>query len=313
VVTVLVRSGRSVIGRRLAGAAAGLILDRSLGELPIDPHPVAAFGTTMTAVERRIWNDDRGAGVGYATIGLAMGVLTGVLVGSTAAATYVSSAGRMLRDTAMSISDALARGDLAGARRGLPSLVGRDATQLEQPEIVRAVVESVAENTVDAVVAPACWAAIGGAPAVLAHRATNTMDAMVGHRSTRYENFGWASARLDDVLNWLPARVTAALVIAARPSTARDVRAVVARDARAHPSPNAGVAEAAFAAALGVRLGGRNRYGERVEDRAMLGHGRPPEVHDIARAVDLSDDVARVLVTVLVAASTAFSLTGGRT
>jgi adenosylcobinamide-phosphate synthase len=266
----------------------------------------------MAAVERRIWNDGRRSGVAYTTIGLAMGLTTGALIGSTAAATYVSSAGRMLSDTAMSVSDALDRGDLAGAREVLPSLVGRDPTQLDQSEIVRAVVESVAENTVDAVVAPACWAAIGGAPGVLAHRAANTMDAMVGHRSTRYERFGWASARLDDFLNWFPARVTAALVIAARPSTAREVRAVIVRDARAHPSPNAGVAEAAFAAALGVRLGGRNQYGDRVEDRATLGNGRPPDLDDIARAVKLSDDVARVLVAALVAASAALALRGGR-
>jgi adenosylcobinamide-phosphate synthase len=288
------------------------MLDRSFGEPPIDPHPVAVFGTAMDAVERRLWDDERRAGVGYTGVGLALGLTTGALVGSTAVATYVSSAGRMLNDTAMSISDALDRGDLAGARRRLPSLVGRDPTQLDRPEVVRAVVESVAENTVDAVVAPACWAAIGGAPAVLAHRAANTMDAMVGHRSSRYERFGWASARVDDLLSWLPARVTAALVVAARPSAARAVHVVVTRDARSHPSPNAGVAEAAFAAALGIRLGGRNRYGDRFEDRATLGHGRPPDVDDIARAVKLSDDVARVLVAVLVAASTALSVGGGR-
>jgi adenosylcobinamide-phosphate synthase len=128
------------------------------------------------------------------------------------------------------------------------------------------------------------------------------MDAMVGHRSARYRRFGWASARLDDVANWVPARVTAALVAAARPARAGAVWAAVRRDAPGHPSPNSGVAEAAFAAALDLQLGGRNRYGDRVEDRPPLGRGRPPAAGDIAAAVALAADVERVLVAALVLA-----------
>ena len=159
--------------------------------------------------------------------------------------------------------------------------------------------ESVAENTVDAVVAPALWALAAGAAGALGYRAVNTMDAMVGHRSHRYLAYGWASARADDLAGWVPARVTAALVAAVRPAGAGAVWRAVRRDAPAHPSPNAGVAEAAFAAALGLRLGGFNRYGERVELRPPLGSGRPPEPADIARAVRLSGDVALALAGAL--------------
>jgi hypothetical protein len=170
---------------------------------------------------------------------------------------------------------------------------------LDEKEIARAAVESVAENTVDAVIAPALWAAAAGPCGALGYRATNTLDAMVGHRSARYERYGWASARLDDVAGWVPARVTAGLVAAVRPGAAVAVMRAVRRDAPAHPSPNAGVAEAAFAAALGLRLGGTNRYGDLVELRPPLGTGRPPEWPDIARAVQLSADVGLALAAVL--------------
>jgi adenosylcobinamide-phosphate synthase len=121
------------------------------------------------------------------------------------------------------------------------------------------------------------------------------MDAMVGHRSPRYLHYGWASARLDDLANWVPARCTAALVAVVRPSSAKEVRRAVSTQAPAHPSPNAGVAEAAFAAALGIRLGGTNRYGERTEVRPPLGWGRGAQPADIARAVCLSHDVGTAL------------------
>jgi adenosylcobinamide-phosphate synthase len=138
---------------------------------------------------------------------------------------------------------------------------------------------------------------------VFAYRAVNTLDAMVGHRSERYEQFGWASARLDDLAGMIPARVSAGLVAIVRPHAAARVARAVRQDAPAHPSPNAGVAEAAFAAALGVRLGGTNRYGVRVEDRPRLGDGRPPQPADIRAAVRLSRDVTGALVALLVVPS----------
>jgi adenosylcobinamide-phosphate synthase len=171
---------------------------------------------------------------------------------------------------------------------------------MDDKEVARAAVESVAENTVDAIVAPALWAAAAGPGGALGYRAVNTADAMVGHRSDRYERYGWASARLDDAAGWAPARVTAALVAAVRPRSAAAVWSAVQRDAPAHPSPNAGVAEAAFAAALAVRLGGTNVYDHGVEVRAPLGDGPPPEAADVGRAVRLSSDVAWALAAGLV-------------
>jgi adenosylcobinamide-phosphate synthase len=158
--------------------------------------------------------------------------------------------------------------------------------------MARAVVESVAENTSDAVVAPLLWGAVAGIPGLVAYRAVNTLDAMVGYRSARYLRFGWAAARMDDVANWIPARITAALTAACAPLVTRTspvfVLNVVRRDGGRHPSPNAGRCEAAFAAALGVRLGGTNVYGGVTETRPDLGDGRAPEPEDIRRAVLLS-------------------------
>jgi adenosylcobinamide-phosphate synthase len=294
-----------VVSRRtLAGAACGLVLDRALGEPPPPlPHPVALLGRALGAIESRTYRDDRVAGSVHAALGVGVGALAGRLAGSTALVASTCIAGRMLGEVAAGIGDHLAAGDLEAARTALSSLVGREPSFLDESGIARAVVESVAENTVDAVVAPALWAAAFGAAGAGAHKAASTLDSMVGHRSTRYERFGWASARLDDAMAWLPARVTAALVAAVRPKRAGTVRAVVRRDAPAHPSPNAGVAEAAFAAALGVRLGGETVYGDRVEQRPLLGDGRPPAAADIAAAVRLSSDVSWALAAALLAAA----------
>jgi len=289
---------RSGVPRPLA-AAAGLALDRLLPEPPTTVHPVALFGIVMTGLERRIHRDARGAGIVYALAGIAVGLGAGVVVRSTALATSSAVAGRALAVTAGDVGEALGADDVVRARELLPSLVGRDPSGLVSGEIARAVVESVAENTVDAVVAPAFWGAVAGAPGALGYRSVNTLDSMVGHRSLRYANFGWASARLDDALAWVPARLTAVLVAAVRPQAARAVWGAVRRQAPAHPSPNAGVAEAAFAAALGVRLGGSNTYGDRTEDRPALGMGRPPGVDDIGAAVRLSGDVTAALAGVL--------------
>lgn len=284
---------------RALGAAIGLVADRLLGEPRVEPHPVALLGQVLVRAEAQMWAPSRTASVKYAALGTALGVGTGALVRSTAVATYVSTSGRMLGDAALEVHDALHAGDLDLARRLLPTLVGRDPSSLDADEIARAVVESVAENTVDAVVAPALWGALAGAPGALGHRAVNTLDSMVGHHSERYEAFGWASAKLDDAAAWVPARATAALVALARPSRAADVWRIVRRDAAAHPSPNAGVAEAAYAAALELRLGGENRYAERMEHRAEMGDGKPPTSADIERAVTLLRDVTIVLAGLL--------------
>ena len=285
--------------RRALGAAVGLLADRALGEPRVEPHPIAVLGDLLVRVEHRMWRKTRRRGVAYALVGTSIGAGAGAALRSTAVATYLSTSGRMLGETAMDVARALGRDDLDGARALLPTLVGRDPSGLGVDEIARAVIESVAENTVDAVVAPALWGAFAGAPGALGHRALNTLDSLVGHRSDRYEEFGWASARADDVAAWIPARATALLVAAARPARATDVWRIVRRDASAHPSPNGGVAEAAYAAALDLRLGGTNRYSERVEDRGELGDGKPPSPADIERAVRLLRDVTLVLAGVL--------------
>ncbi len=286
---------RSCSPNRLRASAFGLLADVALGEPPVRPHPVKVFGSNMRRLEAHLYGDRYRAGVVHASLGVAAGVAAGTVLRSTSLATYLAVAGRALNGAATDVGAALAAGDLERARALLPALVGRDPDGLDEKEVVRAVVESVAENTVDAVVAPALWAAAAGAPGALGYRAVNTLDAMVGRRCARYGRYGWASARLDDAAGYLPARVTAGLVAVVRPRTAAAVWRAVRDDAHLHPSPNAGVAEAAFAGALGLRLGGANRYGERVELRPTLGSGRPPEVADIAGATRLSRDVTLAL------------------
>jgi adenosylcobinamide-phosphate synthase len=253
----------------------------------------------MHAVEAGAYADSRAAGVRFAAAGLFVGAAAGLVLRSTTAATTLAVAGRGLADAATGVAGALEVGDLDAARQLLPALVGRDPTALDEPAMARAVVESVAENTVDAVVAPALWGAALGAPGALGYRAVNTLDSMVGYRTPRYARFGWASARLDDAAAWIPARVTATLVAAVRPASAARVLDAVRTQAPAHPSPNAGVAEAAFAAALDLRLGGPVVYAGVEELRPPLGTGRAPAGADIGRAVALSRDVTFALAGVL--------------
>jgi adenosylcobinamide-phosphate synthase len=293
--------GMSALSANALAAAAGVIADVAFGEPAVEPHPVQAFGGVMERVEQAIYRPRRPAGAVHAVTGLGLGITAGSLVRSTSLATYIAVAHRALSEAGLEVAAALEDHDLPRARQLLPALVGRDPSGLDVTEITRAVVESLAENTVDAVVAPALWGAVFGAPGALGYRAINTMDATVGHRSERYERYGWASARLDDVANFIPARLTAALVAAVRPRSALAVWRAVRQDAPFHPSPNAGVAEAAFAAALGVRLGGVNTYGNRTERRPQLGSGRAPEAPDILAAVALCRDVACGLVASLVA------------
>ncbi len=291
----------------------GFLADLLLGD-PTRGHPVAGFGTGAARLEKLTYADNRGAGVlhtglllgGLAGLGWAAG--RGDRVWVTAAATYVALGGTSLNRVGHQMATLLATDDVAGARRLLPSLCGRDPAALDVSGLTRATVESLAENTSDAQVAPLFWAAIGGVPAVLVYRGANTLDAMIGHRSPRYNYFGWAAARFDDVLNYLPARLTGVLAVLCAPvvdgSPAAALRAW-RHDASRHPSPNAGVAEASFAGALGVRLGGPTQYAHQLEIRPTLGDGRIPEVVDVARAVRLSRAVqaSAAAVAVLLALS----------
>lgn len=291
---------------RSAAIALGFGIDRIFGEPPIRTHPVVGFGWFMKRVESAIYADERRAGVAMCAAGVGIAAGTGMALNrvlgnrfATTLSVALSVAGKMLADEALHVGAALQLGDLDSARERVVSLVGRSTADLDETEIARAVVESLAENTIDAVIASLVWASVGGAPAVLAHRAINTLDAMVGHHSPRYEHFGWASARLDDVVNWLPARIGALAVAMVTPLRARTIWALVRRDAPKHPSPNGGVIEAAYAAALDVQLGGTNRYGDRIEERGVLGDGRKIAVGDIQRAVSLSRQIGLLCALIL--------------
>jgi adenosylcobinamide-phosphate synthase len=281
---------------------AAVVADWVVGD-PRRGHPVAGFGAVAAALEGRWWRPSRSAGAAYVTVlvGGAATVVALVDQGLTrrpaarslllAVMTWAALGGRSLAEAGRQLAEAVRDGDLEGARRLAPTLVGRDPSGLDGSELCRAALESVAENTADAVVGPLLWGALAGPAGVVAYRAANTLDAMVGHHSARYERFGWAAARLDDLLTWPAARLGAGLTCLAAPLVGGEASRAwrtLRHDGGAHPSPNAGRMEAAFAGVLGVRLGGTNRYGDRVEQRPALGSGPAPGPEDVDRAVRLS-------------------------
>ncbi|WP_425425498.1 cobalamin biosynthesis protein [Amycolatopsis marina] len=285
-----------------AGIAAGYAADLRFGD-PRRGHPVAVFGAAAAALERRLWARSRRRGLLYtaATAGgaTALGTVLAAATrehpagrfATTAVTTWAVLGGSGLAAEGGEMARLLDAGDLPGARARLSHLCGRDPAGLDAAALARAATESIAENTSDAVVAPLFWGGVAGLPGLLGYRALNTLDAMVGHRSPRYAEFGWASARADDLANLVPARLSAAAAVLCAPLVAGAPAASLRawrRDAHRHPSPNAGSVEAAFAGALGVRLGGVNSYGGRVEDRGPLGAGPPPDTADLRRAVRLS-------------------------
>jgi adenosylcobinamide-phosphate synthase len=303
-----------------AGLLAGALLDAALGD-PRRWHPVAGYGRLAAGLEQRMYAPTVAAGARYTAVAVGVPVAAAVAASAAtrrrplaraalvAATTWAVLGSTSLRREGNAMARALDGDDLSAARDRLPHLCGRDPSALDAPELARATVESVAENTSDAGVGALFWGAVAGLPGLVGYRVVNTLDAMVGHRSTRYERFGTVAARLDDAANLVPARVTAALTVTAAPlvggSPVQALRAWV-RDGHRHPSPNSGQCEAAMAGALGVRLGGRNVYAGRVDDRPVLGgRGRVPEPADIPRAVRLSG-----LVTA--AAAVAATLTAAR-
>jgi len=309
-----------------AGLAAGVLLDAMLGD-PRRGHPVAAFGRVAAGLERRAYADTRPRGAAYAGVCVLTTAVPAVAAHrltrdrpllrmvTVAATAWAVTGARSLRREAGRIAVALDADDAAAARAALPGLCARDPSRLDGKGLARAVVESLAENTSDAAVAPLFWAAVAGLPGMAVYRAVNTLDAMVGYRSPRYERFGWASARLDDVANWGPARVTALLTAACAPAAGGRPGAAlraVARYGGRHPSPNAGRPEAAFAGALGLRLGGANSYDGVTEDRPGLGDGRPPEPADIRRAQRLSRAVTVTAAAVAGLAALVARAPGGR-
>lgn len=287
---------------RAIGLLVGLAADGIVGD-PRRGHPVAVFGRLAQAVERLCYRDHKISGAVYTTALSGAAVAAGMglekltrrhplaQIATTAVVTWTVLGGASLAEQGTAISQELDSGDIAAARRRLPNLCGRDPDLLDQAGLSRAAVESVAENTSDAVVGPLVWGAIAGIPGLLGYRAVNTLDAMVGYRSDRYHRFGWASARLDDLVNLVPSRLAAMLTTLCAPvvgGSASGAWRTWRRDASAHPSPNAGQVEAAFAGALEIRLGGRVRYRHGAEDRPVLGGGRTPDAGHVTRAVELS-------------------------
>jgi len=301
------------VSQRALGLVLGVVFDAVLAD-PRQWHPVAGFGATATALERITYRDTRRAGVLHVAVLVGGAAVLGrwqraELLLSTAAATWVVLGGTSLLREGSAMAAELETADLGAARERLPSLCGRDPAGLDLAGLARATVESVAENTSDAVVAPLLWGAVAGVPGLLGYRAANTLDAMIGHHSARYEQFGWAAARLDDVLNLVPARVTGWLTACCAPMVGGSPHAALVawgRDAGAHPSPNAGVVEATMAGALGVQLGGATVYAYGAQQRPTMGRGVPPDAADLRRAVRLSRAVQ--LSTAVVSAALAVAV-----
>jgi adenosylcobinamide-phosphate synthase len=287
------------------GLALGVVADVVLAD-PRRAHPVAGFGAAAARWERLVYADDRARGVAYTVGAVSLPVLAGAGVERltrdhplarivlTAATTWAVLGGTSLLREGTAMAGHLEAGDLPAARQRLANLCARDPATLDEPGLARATVESLAENTSDAVVAPLLWGAVAGIPGLVGYRAVNTLDAMVGYRNLRYARFGWASARLDDVANLVPARLTGILTAVCAPvvgGTVSRTLHILRRDGGRHPSPNAGRAEAAAAGALGVRLGGANVYHGSTERRPELGDGPPPGIADLPRAVRLATAV----------------------
>lgn len=272
-----------------------IVLDLLLGDPHWLPHPVILIGRLITALEsllRSVLRNERVAGVLLliGTVGTAVLVawlltraasllhpLTGFLAAALLA--YTCLATRSLHKESALVADALADGNLDKARLTLSYIVGRDTADLEEPEIWRALVETVAENTSDGIIAPLFWLALGGPIAGIAYKAVSTLDSMVGYKNERYLRLGWASARMDDLLNFVPARLTALLmVLAAAPAglSPRGAIFITMRDRLNHPSPNSGHPEAAAAGALGIQLGGRAFYNGRESWKQTIGDPHTP-------------------------------------
>lgn len=275
----------------------GLLLDRRFGDperlWSRLPHPVEMFGQLITIADRRLNDGANRKAAGIAFMLLACGAL--FAIGWFAArlpfggvleilAAFVLLAQKSLVDHVSAVAQALRIG-LAHGRRAVSQIVGRDAVELDPGEVARAAVESAAEGFADGVVAPAFWFAVFGLPGIIVYKFANTADSMIGYRNDRYSEFGWAAARLDDALNWIPARIAGVLVLLAHGSLDRFWHAV--SDAKLHDSPNAGWPESAMAHALGIALGGPRTYDGRAVDLPFMNSSGRREIEpaDIDNAV----------------------------
>ncbi|WP_027549027.1 adenosylcobinamide-phosphate synthase CbiB [Bradyrhizobium sp. WSM2254] len=284
------------------GMAVAMAVDALLGwPAPLFArigHPVTWLGRLITTVDT-VWNRPsdppafrRAAGVAGALVVIAVSAALGWVLQSVLALGWIQFvlvgilawplvALRSLDDHVAAVASPLQAGDIAGAREAVSRIVGRDPATLDEAGIARAAIESLAENASDGIVAPVFWGALFGLPGIFGYKAINTLDSMIGHRSERHEAFGWAAARIDDVANFIPARLTGFLFVLLAPRRA-EALSCMTRDARRHRSPNAGWPEAAMAGALGVRLSGPRIYHGSITNEPWLNEGaRDPLAADI--------------------------------
>lgn len=317
--------------QHLVAIAIGFVLDLVLGDPHAWPHPVRWIGSLVSAMEnvlRRLLPESpaglRAGGVFLVIVAIVVPMVVSAallwlcsLVGGwlvlvvESVMCYQLLATRSLRDESMKVADALDRGSLSDARHAVSMIVARDTKDLDQAAIVRAAVETVAENVSDGVVAPLLFMALGGAPLGFAYKAANTMDSMVGYKNDRYRYFGAAPARLDDVLNYVPARLAGVLMCLAAPIVHLDGAGawrIFLRDRRAHASPNAAHTEAACAGALGIQLAGSNHYFGKLVEKPTIGDAhRAVEVADIGRANRLM--MATAVLGLVMALAIGFAVT----
>ncbi len=292
---------------------AASCLDWIAGDPHGMPHPVRAIGRAISTGERWLRRPDspakemrRGAAltgtiVAGSWVAAKLTVRAGGALGEILLA-WTALATRSLLDESAAVLDAVDRGDLVLARRRLAMIVGRDTESLDEPEILRAVIETVAEGLCDGVVAPMVYLALGGVPLAFAYKAVNTLDSMIGHPEPPYRYFGRVAARLDDLANFVPARLAALSIVTAAFVMDRDSRRswlVLRRDGHLHASPNAGQTEAAIAGALGVQLGGMNYYAGKPSPKPVLGgEGRRATPMDARAALRIAAVASLAVTTV---------------
>ncbi|AIM14895.1 adenosylcobinamide-phosphate synthase CbiB [Neobacillus sp.] len=265
------------------------VIDLLIGDPPHWPHPVRWIGSLISLLDKR-WNKGKskrwkGAAlllivlltvfsISFVIVFIAYKIhpILGIGVESIIIASTIAQ--KSLKEAALEVYHPLIEGNLVEARKKLSYIVGRDTETLSEGEVARGAIETVAENTSDGVTAPLFWALLGGAPLAMVYRATNTCDSMVGHINDRYKDFGWASAKWDDVMNWIPSRLTGMLMLLGNRSekmSKKEAWIILFRDAKKHPSPNSGWGEAAVASLLGIQLGGVNYYKGIISNRAKMG------------------------------------------
>jgi len=296
-----------------------VITDIIVGDPRWMPHPVTGIGKFISYGEiiiRKLTKTTKGLKIGGALLTIIVvggtylffwGLLyltfrINIILGMGLSIFWMSQALAInsLYKHAIKVVVPLSIGDLDKARDALAMIVGRDTGNLDEAEIIRGVVETVAENTVDGITSPLFYGFLGGPPLAMAYKAVNTLDSMIGYRDERYIDLGWAGAKLDDIANFIPARLTGIIYLLIAPFTSGGIRGVwniVRRDAPKHPSPNGGIPEAAVAGALEIQLGGVNYYRGTVSNRAIMGDAkRPLEIRHIYYSLHIMVAVCSLVI-----------------